>query len=241
MEPYMHAHFGAQHPSQPKQSTGLEWMTMNYPGQSEVMTGTSIMAVKYGSGLDSGVIIGADTRTSSGSYCANRVTDKLDQVTSHIFVQRSGSSADTQAIADIVRYYISIHEAESNKMPRVQTAANLLKDLIYTNKNRLMAGMICAGWDDEVGASVFEVTPFSGTIVQEDWAIGGSGSSFIYGFCDSEYKPGMSKEETKAFVTMALAHAMSRDGSSGGCIRLATIDKNGAAREFVQGDKLPVN
>lgn len=223
------------------QSTGLEWMTKDYPGSKEVKTGTSIMAVKYGTGLDSGVVIGADTRTSSGSYVANRVTDKLDQVTSHIFVQRSGSSADTQAIADIVRYYISMHTAETGEMPAVQTAANLLKDLIYSNKDRLMAGMICAGWDPVEGASVYEVTPFSGTIVQEEWSIGGSGSSFIYGYCDAEYKPGMTKEEAKVFVTTALAHAMSRDGSSGGCIRIATIDKDGAKREFVQGDKLPYN
>jgi len=239
--PDLSHHLGFKAPTQ-AQHNGLEFMTPSYPGGAAVKTGTSIMAVKWGNGLDSGVVVGADTRTSSGNYVANRVTDKLDQITSHIFVQRSGSSADTQAIADIVRYYISMHTAESGgAMPAVQTAANLLKDLIYNNKERLMAGMICAGWDPQVGASVYEVTPFSGTIVQEDWSIGGSGSSFIYGYCDDKYKPNMTKEEAKSFVVTALAHAMSRDGSSGGCIRIATIDKDGAKREYIQGDKLPVN
>ena len=32
---------------------------------------------------------------------------------------------------------------------------------------------------------------------------------------------------------------MSRDGSSGGTIRLAIIDKDGVERIFVPGDKLP--
>jgi len=37
------------------------------------------------------------------SYVANRVTDKLTQITDYIYCCRSGSAADTQAIADKVR------------------------------------------------------------------------------------------------------------------------------------------
>ncbi|KAK4333533.1 hypothetical protein RTBOTA2_002260 [Rhodotorula toruloides] len=36
-----------------------------------------------------------------------------------------------------------------------------------------------------------------------------------------------------------LAHAMSRDGSSGGTIRMAVITKEGVERFFVPGDQLP--
>jgi hypothetical protein len=50
---------------------------------------------------------------------------------------------------------------------------------------------------------------------------------------------GMSKDECMAFVQRALAHAMARDGSSGGVIRTVTIDKDGVTRGFVPGDKLP--
>jgi len=37
----------------------------------------------------------------------------------------------------------------------------------------------------------------------------------------------------------ALALAMSRDGSSGGTIRMAVIQKSGVERHFIPGDKLP--
>lgn len=37
----------------------------------------------------------------------------------------------------------------------------------------------------------------------------------------------------------ALSLAMSRDGSSGGTIRMAVITKEGVERVFVPGDKLP--
>ena len=37
---------------------------------------------------------------------ANRVTDKLTPIHDRIFCCRSGSAADTQAVADIVQYYV---------------------------------------------------------------------------------------------------------------------------------------
>jgi 20S proteasome subunit beta 1 len=64
------------------------------------------MAVEF----KDGVVIGADTRTSTGTYVANRVTDKLTKLTDKIYCCRSGSAADTQAIADIVAYSLNYHE-----------------------------------------------------------------------------------------------------------------------------------
>ena len=40
----------------------------------------------------------------------NRVTDKLTPLTDNIFCCRSGSAADTQAIADQVKYYLYLHK-----------------------------------------------------------------------------------------------------------------------------------
>lgn len=44
------------------------------------------------------------------AYIANRVTDKLTKVTDFIYCCRSGSAADTQAIADIVNYHLNFHK-----------------------------------------------------------------------------------------------------------------------------------
>merc|ERR1711934_1041138 len=44
-----------------------------------------------------GVVMGADSRTSTGSYVANRVSDKITPVCNNVAVCRSGSAADTQA------------------------------------------------------------------------------------------------------------------------------------------------
>lgn len=63
------------------------------------------MAVQF----EGGVIMGADSRTSTGTYVANRVSDKITSLHDHIYACRSGSAADTQAITDYVRYFLASH------------------------------------------------------------------------------------------------------------------------------------
>ena len=127
---------------------------------------------------------------------------------------------------------------EKGGAPEIPIAANILNQICYNNKNNLMAGMICAGWDEKNGGVVYSI-PLGGGIFREAYTIGGSGSGFIYGYCDANFRKGMSKEEALQFVRNAVSLAMSRDGSSGGVIRTVTISKDGVERAMVLGDQLP--
>jgi len=206
----------------------MDWMT------KEHSMGTSIMAVEF----EGGVILGADSRTTTGSYIANRVSDKITPVSDFIYCCRSGSAADTQAISDYVTHYLDLHRIELGEQPDVKVAAALFNQLCYNNKSFLQAGIIVAGWHPRNGGQVYTI-PLGGGVVRQPWSIGGSGSSYIYGFCDSTFKKGMSREETEAWVIKALTLALTRDGSSGGVVRTAIIDKNGVERKMTPNDKLP--
>mmetsp|Transcript_6057 Transcript_6057/g.9460 ORF Transcript_6057/g.9460 Transcript_6057/m.9460 type:complete len:218 (+) Transcript_6057:233-886(+) len=202
--------------------------------KGEVDLGTSIMAVEF----DGGVVVGADSRTSTGIYVANRVSDKLTPVHDLIYCCRSGSAADTQAISDIVRVQLASHATQLGRLPAVKTAATLFQRYCYEYKDRLMAGIICAGYDEENKGSVYSI-PLGGACIRQPYAIGGSGSTYIYGYCDAYYREKMTRDECLTFVKNALSHAMARDGSSGGVIRTCVIDRNGCERGFVPGNQLP--
>lgn len=202
--------------------------------RNEHMMGTTIMAVSY----DGGVVLAADSRTSTGSYVANRVSDKLTPVSDTIYCCRSGSAADTQAISDYVRLYLQMHSNETGEKPTVKVAASLFQEICYHNKDRLMAAIICAGWDAKNGGQVYEV-PLGGSLHRQDFSIGGSGSTYIYGFCDSKYKQNMTKEECVAFCRDAVSLAMTRDGSSGGVVRMAVINQQGVQRMLLKGKDVP--
>merc|ERR1712183_1246882 len=106
--------------------------------EKAVKTGTTIMAVEF----DGGVVMGADTRTSTGAYVANRASRKISKVHDNIFVCRCGSAADTQALTGFVINYLGQHAIELGQQSTVNTAANLFKLIAYNNKDRLLAGMI---------------------------------------------------------------------------------------------------
>ncbi|KAH6582945.1 hypothetical protein BASA60_001694 [Batrachochytrium salamandrivorans] len=164
----------------------------------EVNLGTTIMAVQYADG----VVVAADSRTTMGSQ--PRFTDKLTQIHERIFCCRSGSAADTQAVADIVHYHLQLYSVQEGVLPKVETAANMFQRVVYENKDQLMAGIIIGGWDP------------------------------IHGPSDN-----MTREEAVQFTKNAVSLAMSRDGSSGGTIRLAIITKDAVERIFVPGNELP--
>jgi len=199
----------------------------------DISLGTTIIAVQF----DGGVVLGADSRTSSGTYIANRVQDKITPLVDNVYLCRSGSASDTQAIAGYVQFYLAQHLAERGGAVRVATAATLASQIAYNNKNMLQAGLIIAGFDKVDGPSVWAV-PLGGTLLKVPFAIGGSGSAYITGWCDKHWRSDMSREQALQFVRDALRHAMARDSSSGGCVRTVTIDKDGASRDFIPGPKL---
>ena len=61
----------------------------------------------------------------------------------------------------------------------------------------------------------------------------GSGSTFIWGYFDANYRPDMTLEQAQDFIKSAISLACYRDGSSGGVIRMISITEAGCQRFFV--------
>ena len=122
---------------------------------TELSTGTTLCAMEF----KDGVVMASDTRTSTGNFVAVRYTDKLTPVTSHIYVCRSGSAADTQAMTDAVRSQLEWYEIEMEK-PTVHTAAHCFKNIGYDYRDQFSAGLIVAGWDKDKGGQVYSVSIF---------------------------------------------------------------------------------
>lgn len=190
---------------------------------ANVSLGTTIMAVAF----NGGVVLAADSRTSSGRYVVNRTSNKLTKLTKNIYCCRSGSAADTQYLAEMVSNYLESNEVETGREVPVVSGASLFHKLCYMNKWNISAGIIVGGYDSINGGSVYCI-PSGGCMVKLPYAIGGSGSIFLYAYMDSHYKPNMTKEECLDLCKSAVAHALSRDGSSGGVVRTMCITADGA-------------
>ncbi len=81
----------------------------------------------------------------------------MTPLTKYIYCCRSGSAADTQAIADVVKYQLEFHAIEMGREPTVAEAATVFRNLCYNYRDDLMAGIFVAGWDAENGGQVMHL------------------------------------------------------------------------------------
>lgn len=114
------------------------------------------------------------------------------------------------------------YSLHNNRTPTPKVAASIFQELCYANKDAISAGIILAGYDPKTKGDVFSI-PLGGSLHKQDFAIAGSGSSYIYGLTEKTYKPNMTKDEAINFVKQALAQAINWDGSSGGIIRMVVL------------------
>uniref|UniRef100_A0A672K822 proteasome endopeptidase complex n=1 Tax=Sinocyclocheilus grahami TaxID=75366 RepID=A0A672K822_SINGR len=186
---------------------------------------TSIMAVEF----EGGVVIGTASVSLAG---ASRLHPGLPQV------QRRTRLLPRDVSPALTLVFCLSFSIELDEAPLVQTAASLFREMCYRYREELMAGIIVAGWDPRRGGQVYTV-PVGGMMTRQPVSVGGSGSSYIYGYVDSNYRAGMSKEECLKFTAEALTLAMERDGSSGGVVRLAVVSEQGVERQVILGNQLP--
>uniref|UniRef100_A0A8C1JAU0 Proteasome endopeptidase complex n=1 Tax=Cyprinus carpio TaxID=7962 RepID=A0A8C1JAU0_CYPCA len=182
-----------------------------------LLPSTTIIAVRY----DGRVVIRSDSRASKCSFlflcsCLSRF----------IFCCMAGSLADAQEVKNAVIHQLSFHR---NPL-LVKSAAAIMRSICYTHRDELSAGFIVAGWDrindPQVGNSRNLLLV--------------SGSTFIYGYADAKFMPGMTREECLTFRINALTLAMDRGNVSGCIVHLAIVTEKGAERQLIPGNKLPV-
>lgn len=75
-------------------------------------------------------------------------------------------------------------------------------------------------WDKKKGGQVYSI-PLGGMMVRQGATMGGSGSTFLYGYLDANYRENLSRAEAEDLVLKCVTLAIHRDGSSGGCCRFA--------------------
>ncbi|GMT22848.1 hypothetical protein PFISCL1PPCAC_14145 [Pristionchus fissidentatus] len=202
-----------------------------YP-QVEISTGTTLIAMEY----DGGVVIGTDSRTSAGSFISSRTTNKITPITDHLSVCRSGSAADTQAIADITKYYIETHSLLENEPVTIYRSSQIFRQFLYQYRDSLSASVIIAGWDAKLGGQLYAI-PIGGFTTRQRSTASGSGSTYVLGYLDKAWKPNLTKEECIEIVKTAVGLAVFRDGSSGGVVRIGVINENGTDITLYRPDK----
>jgi len=172
------------------------------------------------------VVIGADTRVTSGYFIAHKRGRKIFMIKPHIAVTIAGVVADAQAAIEELKFHLNYYENTYGRRLPAKSAANYLSLILYSNRlYPLITEVIVAGKDNE-GYAIYKLDPL-GSLIKDDYTVSGSGSMVAIGILESEYKPDLTVDEGVKLAIKALISAMKRDIASGDDFMVATITEEG--------------
>ncbi|MGI0134323.1 MAG: proteasome subunit beta [Candidatus Micrarchaeaceae archaeon] len=197
----------------------------------KLSTGTTTMALI----CSDGVVVGADTRATAGTFIANTEVRKVFKIDSNLSMTVAGSVGDAQELIRIIKAQNEIYKMNENRPLSPKSAASLLSIILQQNKMMpFYVELIVAGLDGDE-PQIFNLDPIGGSVEESKFSATGSGSYVAIGFLEDMYKKGITTKEGVKGVARALQLAMRRDSATGNGMKITTITKSGYT-EYTEKD-----
>ncbi|RLF52959.1 MAG: proteasome endopeptidase complex, archaeal, beta subunit [Thermoplasmata archaeon] len=173
-----------------------------------------------------GVVLATERRATMGGMIAHKTTKKLFQIDEHLALTTAGLVGDVQILARYLRAEAKLYRLSTGIPMPVEAAATLMANILNKNKfTPYYVQLIIAGYDLE-GAHVYSLDAAGGAI-PDRYVSTGSGSPYVYGVLEDQYRDDMDIEEGLNLAIRAISAAMKRDSASGDGIDVAVITKEG--------------
>jgi len=182
-------------------------------------TGTTIVGLIY----KDGVVLGADTRATSGPTVADKNCEKIHHISKNIWCCGAGTAADTENITALIASQIELHRLATGQEPRVITALTRLKQRLFQHQGHISAALVLGGVDS-TGSHLYTVYPH-GSTDRLPYATMGSGSLAAMAEFERNYKDGLDEKEAIALVNNAIQAGIWNDLGSGGNVDICILRK----------------
>ncbi|XP_034943350.1 proteasome subunit beta type-7 [Chelonus insularis] len=188
-----------------------------FPAPKAQKTGTTIAGIVY----KDGVILGADTRATSGTIVADKNCSKIHFLSQNIFCCGAGTAADTEKTTEMIASQLELHRLNTGRVPRVVTANRMLKQHLFRHQGYIGAALVLGGVDID-GAHLYSIFPH-GSSENYMFVTMGSGSLAAMAVFESRWRPGLTEEEGKELVADAIRAGVFNDLGSGSNVDICVI------------------
>lgn len=181
-------------------------------------TGTTIASLK----CKDGVVIGSEHRATSGTMIAHKVAKKIFRIDDHLALATAGLIGDVQALARIMQAEAELYKLRTKQPIPVRGVSTLLSNLL--NQTKYMpyyVQLILSGVDDQ-GGHVYSIDAAGGS-VEDVYTTAGSGSPYVFGVFEDNYREEMPVDEGIDLVIRGITVAMKRDSASGNGLSVCKI------------------
>ncbi|AAR39057.1 NEQ203 [Nanoarchaeum equitans Kin4-M] len=195
---------------------------------------TTIIGIK----ARDGVVLASDKQASMGNIVEDKRAQKIIPITDYILLAGSGTVADLQHIAKILKTELKLRELYSRRTMNVIEAANLLSHLLYQNRFYLNPlGLLIAGPINSKEFGIYSLDGIGAISEIKDYFAEGSGGVIALGTLEAEYNPDITVRDAIKLAEKALKSSIARDVFSGYGIEIYTITKKGVEKLFLEAQK----
>ena len=195
-------------------------------GLSAVKTGTSTVGITF----KGGVVVGADHRATMGHFVANKSVQKLFKIGDNLALTTAGLVGHAQSLARTLAAEVSLFELRRGDSMTVRGAATLTANILVGRPHYVQ--LLIVGTDED-GPSVYSIDSAGGSI-PDVYCATGSGSPFMYGVLEDQYKDGMNENQALKVAAKALLASAQRDAASGNGMDLAVITKDKGYQQLTE-------
>jgi proteasome beta subunit len=173
-----------------------------------------------------GVVMATETRATMGTLIAHKTTKKLYQIDNHLGLATAGLVGDLQILARYLNAEANLYRLKRDQKIPVKSAATLMSNILNQRKfYPYYVQLVLAGFDNS-GGHVYSLDAAGGAI-PDKYTAGGSGSPYVFGVLEDNYKDDLSTDAGIDIAIRAITAAKNRDSASGGMINIAVITKDG--------------
>ncbi len=175
-----------------------------------------------------GIVFAADKRATMGYFIANKDTQKVFEIDSHLGMTVAGAVGDAQALVRLMQAEAQLYKLDKGKPMPVKAATTLLANLLNQYKFAPFYVQLLVGGLD--GApSIYNLDPVGG-VTEEKFVSTGSGSLTAYGYLEDSFRDNKPVKDNLRVAAKAIQIAIRRDAGTGDAIDLVSITKDGFRR-----------
>ena len=175
---------------------------MSDEGIGAVKTGTSTIGITF----NGGVVVGADHRATMGHFVANKSVQKLFKIGDNLALTTAGLVGHAQSLARTLSAEVSLYELKRGDQMTVKGAATLTANILSGRPHWVQ--LLIVGVDSD-GGNVYSIDSAGGSIPDEYCATG-SGSPYMYGVLEDQFKEGMDEKSALKVAAKALLASAQR-------------------------------
>ncbi|RLF07726.1 MAG: proteasome endopeptidase complex, archaeal, beta subunit [Thermoprotei archaeon] len=198
---------------------------------SQIGAHWALGATTVGLKVNDGIVLASEKRVSYGFTVTSKSAKKVFKITDYLGIACAGLIGDMQAIARSLRAEVRLYELDVNRRMSIRAAAKLLANILFGQRHMPLISETLVGGLDETGPHLY-VLDAIGSLIEDDYAALGSGSTIAIGILEANYKKDLSIDDAKSLAIKAVKAAIERDALSGDGIDMLAITKSGVEEKF---------